>query len=106
MYMYLLVLRTLYCSYYSGALLPGQQLSFPFVFKSPNAGIFKETWALQTGPVLAGGRGVRVLLRGVAFKEDTNAHKRDELEVVYKTLEKNPRVIVFRGNELVASGDS
>ena len=66
---------------YSGALLPGQQLSFPFVFKSPNAGIFKEMWALQTGPVLAGGRGVRVLLRGVAFKEDTNAHKRDELEV-------------------------
>lgn len=66
----------------SGVLLPGQKLSFPFVFKSPNAGVFTETWALQTGPVLAGGRGIRVTLRAVAFQEDTNADKRDELEVL------------------------
>ena len=64
-----------------GVLLPSQDLSFPFVFKSPNAGIFTETWALQTGPVLARGREIRVTLRGVAFQEDTNTHKRDELEV-------------------------
>ena len=64
-----------------GVLLPGQQLSFPFVFKSLNAGIFTETWALQTGPVLAGGKGIVITLRGVAFQEDTNVHKRDELEV-------------------------
>ena len=65
----------------AGVLLPGQKTSFPFIFKSPNAGIFTETWALQTGPVLSGGCGTKVTLRGVAFQEDTNAQKREELEV-------------------------
>ena len=67
--------------FHLGVLLPGQQLSFPFVFKSPNAGIFTEIWALQTGPVIAQGRTIRVTLRGVAFQEDTSKHRRDELEV-------------------------
>lgn len=75
MYMYVRV------SVLTGVLLPGQKISFPFLFKSPNAGIFTETWALQTGPVLSGGCGTRVTLRGVAFQEDTNAQKREELEV-------------------------
>lgn len=78
MYMYIVCTISIY---YPGVLLPGQVLSFPFVFKSPNAGIFTESWALQTGPVLAGGRGIRITLRGLAFQEDTNAYKREELEV-------------------------
>ena len=56
-------------------------LSFPFVFKSSNAGIFTEVWALQTSPLLAGGQILRVTLRGVAFREDVNQHKREDLEV-------------------------
>ena len=62
-------------------LLPGQELSFPFVFKSSNAGIFTETWALQTVPVLAFGEVIRITLRGVASQEDVNEHKREDLEV-------------------------
>ena len=65
----------------SGVLLPGERLEFPFVFKSPNAGIFSETWSLQTGPVLNRGRPVTVTLKGVAFQEDLNMHKREQLEV-------------------------
>ena len=67
--------------FYSGVLLPGQELYFPFVFKSGNAGIFTETWALQTVPMLGGGQVIGVQLRGVAFQEDVNRHKRKELEV-------------------------
>ena len=65
----------------SGVLLPGQEFSFPFVFKSSGAGIFTEAWALQTCPMLAGGQLVRVTLRGVAFREDVNKQKREDLEV-------------------------
>ena len=68
-------------------LLPGQVQSFPFVFKSTNAGIFTEVWALQTCPLLAGGQTIRVTLRGVALQEDTNKHKREDLEV--RTADKN-----------------
>ena len=71
---------------YAGVLLPGQSLAFPFFFKSPNAGVFSETWSLQTGPLLAGGRPVRLTLKGVAVQEDINAHKREELEVNHMTI--------------------
>ena len=64
-----------------GVLLPGQKLSFPFVFKSPNTGIFTETWALQTKPVLAAGQALNIILKGVAFEEDKNEPKRKELDV-------------------------
>ena len=64
-----------------GVLLPGQRLEFPFIFKSPNAGIFVETWSLQTGPVLNRGRPITVTLKGVAFQDDLNINKREQLEV-------------------------
>ena len=69
------------CVCVPGVLLPGQVLSFQFVFKSSNAGIFTEAWALETCPLLAGGQTIRVTLRGVAFKEDINERKREDLEV-------------------------
>ena len=69
------------CAFSLGVLLPGQRLEFPFIFKSPNAGIFTETWLFQTGPVLCRGRQVVFTLRGIAFQEDLNRHKREELEV-------------------------
>ena len=48
----------------SGVILPGDTLKFPFVFKSPNAGIFTETWELMTRPTLCGGAPIRITLRG------------------------------------------
>ena len=65
----------------AGVLLPGQSTEFPFTFKSPNVGIFSETWSLQTGPVLNRGRPITVTLKGVAFQEDLNVCKREQLEV-------------------------
>ena len=48
----------------SGVILPGDTLKFPFVFKSPSAGIFTETWELMTRPTLCGGAPIRITLRG------------------------------------------
>ena len=48
----------------SGVILPGDTLKFPFIFKSPNAGIFTETWELMTRPTLCGGAPVSITLRG------------------------------------------
>jgi len=48
----------------SGVILPGDTLNFPFIFKSPNAGIFTETWELMTKPILCGGAPIRITLRG------------------------------------------
>ncbi|XP_041458125.1 MYCBP-associated protein-like isoform X2 [Lytechinus variegatus] len=64
----------------SGVLLPGESLRFPFVFKSPNAGIFSETWQLDTRPVVCGGGALQVTLRGVALQEDKNLKQRKEIE--------------------------
>ena len=65
----------------SGVLLPGESLRFPFVFKSPNAGIFSETWQLDTRPVVCGGGALQITLRGVALQEDKNLKQRKEIEV-------------------------
>nr|XP_002731234.2 PREDICTED: MYCBP-associated protein-like [Saccoglossus kowalevskii] len=64
----------------SGVLLPGDTLKFPFVFKSPNAGIFSETWQLITRPAVHGGAALKVTLRGVALQEDKNKKVRNEIE--------------------------
>ncbi|XP_022092227.1 MYCBP-associated protein-like [Acanthaster planci] len=64
----------------SGVLLPGESLKFPFAFKSPNAGIFSETWQLDTRPVLCGGAALQVALRGIALQEDKNKRQRDQIE--------------------------
>ncbi|XP_071490212.1 MYCBP-associated protein-like [Diadema antillarum] len=64
----------------SGVLLPGESLRFPFVFKSPNAGIFSETWQLETRPVVCGGGALQITLRGVALQEDKNLKQRREIE--------------------------
>lgn len=48
----------------SDVILLGDTLKFPFIFKSPNAGIFTETWELMTRPTLCGGAPIRITLRG------------------------------------------
>ncbi|KAJ7394063.1 hypothetical protein OS493_003736 [Desmophyllum pertusum] len=64
----------------SGVILPGDTLKFPFIFKSPNAGIFTETWELMTKPTLCGGAPIRVTLRGVAVEDDIYKEARQQIE--------------------------
>lgn len=64
----------------SGVILPGDTLNFPFIFKSPNAGIFTETWELMTRPTLCGGAPIRITLRGVALEEDIYKEARQQIE--------------------------
>ena len=61
--------------------MPGETVKFPFVFKSPNAGVFTEQWEFQTHPVVCGGAALMVTLRGVALQEDKYMKQRSELEV-------------------------
>ena len=61
--------------------MPGDTMKFPFVFKSPNAGVFTEQWQLETRPVVCGGAALAVTLRGVALQEDKYKKQRNELEV-------------------------
>ena len=70
----------------SGVLLPGDAVKFPFIFKSPNAGIFSEQWEFQTHPVVCGGAKLLVTLRGVALKQDKYEVERTELEVVHRAI--------------------
>ncbi|XP_077993073.1 MYCBP-associated protein-like isoform X1 [Glandiceps talaboti] len=80
----------------SGVLLPGDTLKFPFVFKSPNAGIFTETWQLITRPALNGGSALQVTMRAVALQEDKNKKIRNEIEreLSHKQAEMTIRRIV------------
>lgn len=64
----------------SGVILPGDTLNFPFLFKSPNAGIFTETWELMTKPILCGGAPIRITLRGVAVEDDIYKEARQQIE--------------------------
>jgi len=64
----------------SGVILPGDTLNFPFIFKSPNAGIFTETWELMTKPILCGGTPIRITLRGVAVEDDIYEDARQQIE--------------------------
>ena len=56
-------------------------MKFPFVFKSPNAGVFHEQWQFETRPVVCGGAALLVTLRGIAFQEDKFERQRKQLEV-------------------------
>ena len=58
-------------------------MKFPFVFKSPNAGVFSEQWHFETKPVLCGGASLLVTLRGVALQKDKFKNQRTEIEVRY-----------------------
>ncbi|KAL4226579.1 hypothetical protein ACF0H5_014564 [Mactra antiquata] len=64
----------------SGVILPGETMKFPFVFKSPNAGVFQEQWKFETRPVVCGGADLIVTLRGIAFAEDKYKGQRMKLE--------------------------
>ena len=70
----------------SGVVLPGETMKFPFVFKSPNAGVFHEQWQFETRPVVCGGAALLVTLRGIAFQEDKFAKQRQQLEVIFNQV--------------------
>ncbi|XP_043946416.1 MYCBP-associated protein [Protopterus annectens] len=63
-----------------GVIFPGQTITFTFLFKSPNAGMFNEFWEFCTHPVLLGGASLQVSLHGIALSEDKLAHVRQSLE--------------------------
>lgn len=65
-----------------GMILPGVTVKIPFIFKSPNAGIFMETWRLETNIALCGGRTIDICLHGIATKEDEYMNQRAEIEVI------------------------
>ncbi|GFS04279.1 MYCBP-associated protein-like isoform X4 [Elysia marginata] len=73
-------IQRVYFNNASGVILPGETLRFPFVFKSPNAGVFSEQWNLETRPVVCGGAALLVTLRGVAIQEDKFKDQRERLE--------------------------
>ncbi|XP_023932821.1 MYCBP-associated protein-like isoform X2 [Lingula anatina] len=79
-----------------GVILPGDTMKFPFVFKSPNAGVFTEQWQFETRPVVCGGASLVVTLRGVALQEDKFKHQRSEIEkeLAHKQAEQIIRQIV------------
>ena len=68
-------------------------MKFPFVFKSPNAGVFHEQWQFETRPVVCGGAALVVTLRGIAFQEDKFAKQRRQLEVLINLLCNQLRLI-------------
>ncbi|XP_015211357.2 MYCBP-associated protein isoform X1 [Lepisosteus oculatus] len=63
-----------------GVILPGDTQRILFTFKSVRPGIFSETWALKTHPVLLGGAALQVTLRGIALHEDKTAEVRESLQ--------------------------
>ena len=65
-----------------GIILPGKQILVPFMFKSPNVGIYSQTWQLVTKPVLCGGKPVLITLKGIAFQEDLHQSKRKGIQVI------------------------
>ena len=73
------------CMYmYIGVILPGRNLTLDFIFKSPNSGIFSETWEIVTRPVLLSNNGqspLYVTLKGVSFQPDLHQEKRAMIEV-------------------------
>lgn len=78
----------------SGVILPGDSIDIPFTFKSPNAGIFTETWELETLPVLCGKGTIQVSLHGVATEYDIFEEDRKKLDKYL--IEKQNKVMAKR----------
>ncbi|XP_007661415.1 MYCBP-associated protein isoform X1 [Ornithorhynchus anatinus] len=64
----------------AGVILPGETKDFLFLFKSPNAGIFQESWEFRTHPTLLGGAVLQVTLWGIALYQDLMFDAREILE--------------------------
>lgn len=75
-----------------GVILPGITSSLPFFFKSPNVGIFTETWELCTQPVLCGGEKIEIVLRGIATEEDWFENEREQIDTMLQ-VRQNKRMV-------------
>ncbi|XP_038613204.1 MYCBP-associated protein [Tachyglossus aculeatus] len=71
----------------AGVILPGETKDFLFLFKSPNAGIFQESWEFRTHPTLLGGAVLQVTLWGIALYQDLMFEAREMLEAKLATQE-------------------
>ncbi|XP_076799702.1 MYCBP-associated protein-like isoform X3 [Clavelina lepadiformis] len=95
-------LQRFYFNTGQGVILPGDTKKFPFVFKSPNAGIFTETWELLTRPTVMGGAALQVVLKGIALQDDSSTEERMRIE---KELEaREAKVVVKRIIEDIVRG--
>ncbi|XP_059938261.1 MYCBP-associated protein isoform X1 [Mesoplodon densirostris] len=63
-----------------GVILPGETRNFTFLFKSLNAGIFRECWEFGTHPTLLGGALLQVNLHAVSLTQDVFRDERTLLE--------------------------
>ncbi|XP_054833629.1 MYCBP-associated protein isoform X2 [Eublepharis macularius] len=79
----------------SGVILPGQTRNFSFIFKSLNAGIFRESWEFGTHPVLLGGAVLQVALWGIAVYEDKTSGLREKLK---KDIEAREIAVIVEEN--------
>ncbi|KAH9508488.1 hypothetical protein Btru_055327, partial [Bulinus truncatus] len=77
-----------------GVILPGETMKFPFVFKSPNPGVFTEQWNLETRPIVCGGAALLVTLRGFGIFQDKFKEQREKLE--RELLERQAKEICSR----------
>lgn len=77
-------------------------MKFPFVFKSPNAGVFHEQWQFETRPVVCGGAALLVTLRGIAFQEDKFVKQREQLEVRTTVKETDDMLLTIYYQTLVS----
>eukprot|EP00892_Ulva_mutabilis_P008865 jgi/Ulvmu1/6350/UM029_0058.1 len=65
---------------WEGAVLPGQELEFEFLFRPQREGMYTEVWTMEVRPALIAGFAVPpVTLRGVAVAHDSNALHRGRL---------------------------
>jgi len=71
-----------------GSILPNDVAILPVTFKSPNVGIFYETWRFDTQPFLDSGRPLTLILRGVATDEDQREDLRRRCDEVEKMLDR------------------
>ncbi|KAK6958793.1 MYCBP-associated protein-like isoform X1 [Biomphalaria glabrata] len=63
-----------------GVILPGEKVTFPFVFKSSEPGVYTEQWKLETRPTVCGGAALLITLRGIGILEDKFKEQREKLE--------------------------
>ncbi|XP_069056166.1 MYCBP-associated protein isoform X3 [Pleurodeles waltl] len=75
----------------SGVILPGDTKAFSFLFRSPSAGIFSESWEFCTHPVLLGGASLQLSLFGISLYEDKTAELR---RAVQSELEAKEAVVI------------
>ncbi|XP_051786901.1 MYCBP-associated protein-like isoform X2 [Erpetoichthys calabaricus] len=89
----LVKVQRFYFNMNSGVILPGDKQQILFSFKSPDPGIFSESWQMSTYPALPGGAGIEVKMRGVALHIDLTVAVWREIEQALQAKEDQRMVV-------------